>query len=173
MTTTIILTRQDTQPLTEQERRQLAALMFRVMDGHSEADRRAWRALWGAWRQMEVGEMSAIDVRVERMSGTHRRHFSLEQKFFNAQETFALLKGFRDWLKVGAGFIEWRGEAGGLVAVPRSLSWDEVDELELREVHREMVNFLRTPEAAEKLWPGLTDRAREEIVQGLLSGYNE
>lgn len=171
--TQIILTRQDTQPLTDNERRQLAALMFRVMDGHSEADRRAWRALWGAWRTMEVGEMAAVDVRVERMTPTHNRHFSLESKFFANQEQFANFKAFREWLKVGAGFVEWTGQEGALVAVPRSMNWVDVDELELREVHLAMVAFLRTPAAAAALWPGLTDRAREEMVQGLLAGYGE
>jgi len=36
-----------------------------------------------------------------------------------------------------------------------------------------MVAYLRTPEAAMKLWPNISDRAREEMVNGLLKGYGE
>jgi len=173
MTTEILLMRQDTQPLTESERRTFWSLLMRMADGASDPDRRAWRGLWSTIRNMEPGEMTALRVHVDRLPQTHRRHFALEQDFFQAQEAFEHFGAFRDWTKIGAYFVEWQGEEGKAVPVPKSINWTDVDELTMREVHLAIVAFLRKPESAVKLWPHLTDRARTEMVEGLLRGYGE
>jgi len=173
MTTEITLMRQDRVDFTPAEKSAWWRVMCDLVDGFGEADRRAWRGLLGSMAHMEPGEMLALRVHVPRMSATHKRHMSMESKFFAAQEVFDIEEAFRDWLKLGAYFVDWTGKLGELVPVPRSLNWSDVDELELREVHLRMVAYLRTPEAAMKLWPNISDRAREEMVNGLLKGYGE
>lgn len=173
MTTEIVLMRQDRTEFHPKEKQVWWRTMCDLVDGFSEDDRRAWRALLGAMANMEPGEMLALKVHVPRMSGTHKRHFSMEGKFFAAQEVFDNEEAFRDWLKVGARFVEWVGEEGQLVPVPRSLNWTDIDELEMRRIHLRMVAFLRKPEASARLWPHLTERAREEMVNGILKGFDE
>lgn len=173
MTTEIMLMRQDRVELTQKEKSEWWRVMCKIVDGFSEADKRAWRGLLGAMAGMEPGEMTAIHVHVPRMSPTHKRHMVMEGKFFASQEAFDEEEAFRDWLKLGAYFIEWVGRDGELVAVPRSLNWSDIDELEMREVHLRMVAFLRKPVAAATLWPHLSDRAREEMVNGILRGFGE
>lgn len=173
MTTEIMLMRQDHVELTQKEKSEWWRVMCKLVDGFSEEDKRAWRGLLGSLAAMEPGEMTALRVHVPRMSGTHKRHMSMETKFFEAQEAFDNVDAFRDWLKLGAYFIRWEGQEGQLVPVPLSMNWSDLDELRMREVHLKMVAYLRKPEAAIKLWPHLSDRAREEMVNGLLKGYGE
>lgn len=172
--TEIVLQRQDKHPLTPAERRQFVDLLTRMVDGFTEGDKRALRAVLTSWNTMAPGELSTIDARVERLPETHRRHMSMETKFFQAQDAFEHERAFRDWLKVGACWVDWQGKEGELVAVPKSINYTDVDELAMREIHLAMVAFLRKPESAVKLWPHLTsERARHEMVEGLLKGYGE
>ncbi len=173
MTTEIVLMRQDRTEFNPKEKQVWWRTMCDLVDGFSEEDRRAWRGLLGVLASMEPGEMLALRVHVPRMSSTHKRHMAMEGKFFAAQEAFENPEAFRDWLKLGAYFIRWEGEDSQLVPVPLSLSWTDIDELRMREVHLKMVAYLRTPEASAKLWPHLTERAREEMVNGILKGFDE
>lgn len=172
--TAILLVRQPQRTFTDEERRTAWRVLTGIIDGHNDIDKRAWRGLIGSWFKLEEGEMSEVRVHVPRLPGTHRRHMLIEQKFFDSQETFTNFEtGFRDWLKLGAGFITWAGEEGKLVPVPRSVNWNDLDELAMREVHLNCIAYLRTPQAGATLWPHLSERARHEMVNGILKGFSE
>lgn len=144
-----------------------------MMDGLTEKDRIMWSALWGAWARMDEGDCCEIGVFVERYPPTHRRHMAIEQAVFEAQHSFVSNDAFRDFVKTGAGFVTWEGSEGSLVAVPRSTSYSECDELEMRAFSVAMIDFLRTPVAMVALWPELSNRAREEMITGILKRFED
>ena len=56
----------------------------------------------------QIGEIFEITIKRIRHGKFHRKHMALEQAIFDAQERFTQFDPiFRDWLKVGAGFVEW------------------------------------------------------------------
>lgn len=167
----ITLRRAEHREFTSYEREIAWRVLRSMMDGLTEKDRIMWRNLWGAFSRMEEGDCCEIGVFVERYPPSHRRHFSIEGAVFEAQEQFTSAEVFRDFLKVGAGFVTWAGEEGSLVAVPKSTSYSDCDELEMRAFTHDMIAFLRTPRATSALWPGLTERAREEMIRGILGRF--
>lgn len=167
----ITLRRAEHREFTAKERDTAWRFLRSMMDGLTEKDKIMWRGLWSAWSRMNEGDCCEIGVFVERYPPGHRRHMSIEGAVFEAQEQFVSNDAFRDFLKVGAGFVTWAGEEGSLVAVPRSTSYSDCDELEMRAFTAAMIEFLRTPRATSALWPGLTERAREEMIVGILRRF--
>jgi hypothetical protein len=92
----------------------------------------------------------------------HRMHMAMEQRIYRHQEAFASVKAFRVWLKTGACFGHYEASAGRLVFVPSSCSYEDCSDDEMREFHQDALEFLRTPYALGRLWPGdsrcLSDR---------------
>lgn len=175
MSTSIVLVRQDHRVPEKRDADAARRVLFGIVDGLTEADQRAWRATVNAWFRMEPGECSNIDVTVERFGPFHRRHMAMEQAIFNAQEVFEDFKaGFRDWLKIGAGFVDWDFGADGVMQCkPRSTSYDEMDDIAMREFHHCCIRFLASPRAMDYLWSHLSERARHEMMTGLLKGFRE
>lgn len=170
----IQLIRQQWRAISPHEAEVARRVMFGMVDGLNEDDKRAWRGLWNTLFRMEPGEIVVLHGTMDRSGPFHRRHMSLETKVFNTQEQFSEFgAGFRDWLKVGAGHVEWRAVDGTLTAVPKSTSYDEIEELEMREFHYNAITFLRTEAARQKLWPHLSDRAAKEMIEGVLKEYGE
>lgn len=170
----ITLRRSEHREFTQREREIAWRVLRSMMDGFTEKDRQLWRALWGAWARMEEGDLCEIGVFIERFPPTHRRHMAIEQAVFEAQEQYIHFNpGFRDFLKIGAGFVTLEGQGGELVAVPRSTAYSEVDELEMRVFTADMISFLRTDRAKFSLWPGLGERAREEMITGILRRFED
>ena len=148
-------------------------LLFEAVDGFSRDDKEAWRRFWTRIREMEPGEMMTIDVRMPRSGPYHRRHMKIEQAVFDSQDRFRNFEQFRYWLKVGAGWVDWLpGPTGGVVPVPKSISYAAADQEEFIRYHRAVVAFLREGHAALFFWKHLGDRAHE-MMDGLLRGFDE
>jgi hypothetical protein len=170
----ITLVRQMHRQFTEHERRTAAYVLFGGIDGLTDDDKRAWRRFISMTMRLMPGEMSVVEVKCDRVAPMHRRHMLLESRVFKAQETFETFEAFRDWLKTGSAFVEWQSRDGQLTPVPKSMSWTELpDEIEFRHVHDNMVKFLRTERACQKLWPHLTPRAGLEMIEGLMKSLDE
>ena len=74
---------------------------------------------------------------------------------------------------VGAGWVTWAaGPSGGVVPIPRSISYAAAEQGEFMEFHERVVAFLRGPHAARYLWPHLKDKA-DEMMNSILNGFNE
>lgn len=170
----ITLVRQDSTPLTDQQREALRAGLFGVIDGLSEQDRKSWRRFMTHLVDLEPGEMATIETKIPRKLGFHRRHMMIEQAVFKAQDRMASFKQFRNWLKVGAGFCDFMPNRDGqLVAVPNSISFADCDEATMRQFHDDCVAFLRTEHAARFLWPHLDGARACEMVEAVFRTYNE
>lgn len=149
-------------------------VLFGIVHGLGDANRRAWGRFVGRLMRLEPGEIAEIEVRAPRSGPFHRRHFKLENVVFEAQERFTKLEDMRVWLKVGAGFVDWHpGPRGGVIPVPRSMKFSELEDVEMRQLHDDMVEFLRTEHAQKTLWPHLVPTSREEMIETILRGFNE
>jgi hypothetical protein len=173
--TDIVLVKQNREPIPVADREAARRVIFGAIDGLSEQHKRSWRRIWHWFlHKAEPGEMLAIKTHRERLGWYHRKHMALEQAVFEAQERFEHFEQFRLWLKVGAGYVDWiAGPKGGVVPVPKSISYASLEQDEMERVHRAMVEFLRGEHAQKALWPKLPVLHRDAAMRGLLEGFNE
>lgn len=148
--------------------------LFGFIDGFTRDDRRAWRRIWKRIRSMEPGELMVIDVVQPRSTPYHKRHMKIEQSVFDAQERFNNFDQFRVWLKVGAGWVDWcAGPKGGVVPIPRSISYAKADQEEFTRYHEAVIEFLRGPHAAKFLWRHLGGDGSAAMMNEILEGFDE
>lgn len=171
----IVLVRVHEAQPTEAEKEAARKVLFGNIDGLGERGKKQWRRFINGLFKLEHGEMVTIKTNKARSGPYHRRHMKMEQVVFEAQERFDNFdKGFRDWLKVGAGHCDWHpGPKGGVFPVPKSISYADMEELEMREFHDKAIDFLRTPHALKTLWPALPEAQRVEMMETILSGFGE
>lgn len=150
----ILISRQSPGPITEADREVVRRVVFGQLDGIGDTYRRSWRRLWNRLLKLEPGEIVELRTHQERLGWYHRKHMKLESRVFDEQERFDQFRAFRTWLKVGSGFVDWYpGPKGGVIPVPRSISYAELEQGEMEKVHADMVAFLRTDHALKTLWP--------------------
>lgn len=169
----ITLVRQD-HPLDRKRMAEALRELSEVVDGLGEKDRRSWRRFLRGMTRLEPGEMAQITTLMPRVGPFHRMHMAMEQAVFAGQERFTDFKAFRDWLKLGAGHVEWLPSptGPGLVPVPKSISYSAIEEGEMREFHRATVDFLRTDMAQSRLWPHAPAEARGALIERVLEGFD-
>lgn len=147
--------------------------LFSVFDGFSRDDKRAWHRFWKRMIGMEPGEMALIEAKMPRSGKYHRRHMAIEQAVFDAQERFQSFEQFRYWLKVGAGWVTWAaGPKGGVVPIPKSISYANADQEEFTRYHEAVMEFLRGQHAARFLWRHLNEGA-DAMMNSILEGFDE
>lgn len=173
--TEIVLVKQDRQPIAEADREAARRVLFGAIDGLSEQHRKSWRRIWHWFlNHAEPGEMLEIRTHRERIGWYHRKHMALEQRVFEAQERFQHFGQFRAWLKTGAGFVDWiPGPKGGVIPVPKSISYSQLEQDEMERVHADIVVFLRTEHAGRVLWPHLPDASRTQAIEAILGEFDE
>lgn len=170
----ITLVRQHDTQITQEERDIASRVLLGKIDGLGEKGRKQWRGFLNRLFKLEPGEMVDIKTHQERIGRYHRKHMALEQAVFDGQEKFEDFEGFRTWLKVGSGFVDWYpGPKGGVIPVPRSISYSKLEQLEMEEVHKKMVTFLREGHAQKVLWPHLNEVARVEMMESIFEGFGE
>lgn len=171
----ITLVRLDKVPIDPKDAEAARRVLFGQVDGLGEVNRKRWRRLVNGLFRLTPGEMLEIKTRKARSGPFHRRHMALEQRVFEAQERFEQFDpGFRDWLKVGSGFVDWYpGPRGGVIPVPKSIAFDQLEEDNMRQVHEDMVAFLRTDHAGKTLWKHLGPAARIEMIEAILGEFGE
>lgn len=156
------------------QRATLRLALFEMIDGLGDADKKSWRRFWNLITRAGAGEMFSIETWTARHGGFHRRHMKIETRVFQAQERIKSFEQFRLWLKLGAGFVDWMaGPKGGVVPVPRSISYKKCDEDVMRQFHADSVEFLRSEHACRYLWPSLSAEAAEKSMETILQGFGE
>lgn len=146
--------------------------LFGVLDGFTKDDKRAWRRFWKRLVNAEPGELVAVETVFPRSGRFHRFHMAIEQRLFDAQERFGEFEQFRYWLKVGAGWVTWAaGPKGGVVPIPKSISYAKADEEEFRQYHDAVMRFVRGPHAAKFLWPHLPEQGQREMIDGIVEEF--
>jgi len=171
--TTITLARTNKDLPPEPALDHVRGFLFGVIDGAHKDDRRAWRRLWKRLMGLEPGEMAVFEAVFPRSGPYHRRHMAIEGAVFDAQERFEEFEQFRVWLKVGAGWVDWcAGPKGGVVPIPKSISYAKADQEEFTRYHEAVIAFLRGPHAAPFLWRHLGDGAHG-MIDSILEEFNE
>ena len=147
--------------------------LFGVFKGWSQTDERGWRKIWKRLSALEPGEFAEIEFVIPRSAPFHRRHFAILSAVFDAQERFADFEMLRDWITVGAGWVEWcAGPKGGVVPIPRSISYAKADQAQFEDYHGKVIAFLRGQHAAPFLWRHLGNDAHW-MMDSILGGFNE
>jgi hypothetical protein len=169
----ITLVRQQVGEISEADKEAARRVIFGIIDGLGQRGQKQWRKLWNWIWSLEPGEIMEISTRLARSGPFHRRHFKMEQTLFESQERFEHFDQFIYWIKVGAGWVTWAaGPKGGVVPIPRSVSYAKADQEEFEDFHQRVVAFLRGPHAAPYLWPHLKDKA-DGYMHEILGGFGE
>lgn len=172
--TMITLVKQNPADIPEADRAAARRVLFGMVDGLGEVGRKQWRRFVNGLMQLEPGEMVSIRTHKARSGPFHRRHMVIETAIFEAQEKFENFEQFRNWLKVGSGFCDWiAGPKGAVIPVPRSMAFDKLEDGEMRQVHDDMVAFMRSEHAGRALWKHLEPAARMEMVESIFRGFGE
>ena len=170
----ITLVKQHQTEIPEADREAARRVLFGMVDGLGETGRKAWRRFVNGLMSLEPGEMVSIRTHKARSGPFHRRHMAIETAVFEAQEKFENFEQFRNWLKVGSGFCDWiAGPRGAVIPVPKSIAFDKLEDGEMRQVHDDMVAFLRTEHAGKALWKHLAPTDRTEMVESIFRGFGE
>lgn len=170
----ITLVRKPDVQLSEQEKAIARKAMFGFVDGLGERGQKQWRRLWNRLMKLEPGEMVELRTHQERIGWFHRKHMALESAVFEAQERFEEFEAFRAWLKTGSGFVDWYpGPKGGVIPVPKSISYAKLEQADMEQFHTDAVVFLRTPHACKTMWPHLAPAKALEMLEAVLGGFGE
>lgn len=149
-----------------------SAFLFKALDGFGKDDRASWRRFWKRALAMKPGDMFEVEMVFPRSGPYHRRHMSLEQSVFDAQEVFEDFEAFRTWVKIGAAWVIWMpGPDGQMVPIPKSVSYASADQDEFQKFHEAVVRFLRGEHAAKTLWPHM--KTPFDMMTAILRGYDE
>ena len=150
--------------LTKDERGQLA--------GYGDKGARAYRKFRDAIHDLEIGAFIKFSYRVPRSPKFHRLHFAMLKTFFDNQEQFSDDYQFRKWTEVGAGHCDFvPGPTGRMVAMPRSIAYEALDDEEFHDVHMGVRNFLRSEHARRFLWPMASNSETWNTVDLLLMEF--
>lgn len=170
----ILLVKRADPDLTAPESAVVRRVLFEAFGGLDDKSERRWRRFWNGLLRAEPGEIATVQTARKRSGPFHRRHMLIESRVFDAQERIADFEQFRLWLKVGAGFVDWMaGPKGGVVPVPKSISYAECDEDTMREFHEAAIAFLRSQHAIAYLWPKLPALQREQAIEAVLQEFDE
>lgn len=170
----ILLARQEGPPPSDDDKAAARRVIFGIIHGLGETNRKAWARFWNGVLRLEPGEVVEIRTHRERIGWFHRKHMALEQRIFDEQERFEHFEQFRNWLKIGSGHVDWvPGPRGAVVPIPRSISYAKMDQGEMEAFHDAAVAFLREPNAARVLWPKLPAQQREGAIEALLASFEQ
>lgn len=166
----ITLVRQDAAPISDDDRAALLRVIFGVLDGLGDSNRKRWRGFWKRLLQLEPGEMVEIKTHQDRIGWYHRKHMLMEVRLFEAQEKFENFEQFRCWLKVGAGHCDWvPGPKGGVFPVPRTIKYSKLEQAEMEAFHASCIEFVRTEHAGKTMWKHLSVTKRIEMIEDVLA----
>lgn len=142
------------------------------LEGFDEKGKRLYARFMKKIRELAPGQTIGFTYKVPRSPKFHRLHFVMLRELFDNQEQFADPYQFRKWLEVGAGHCDFvPGPKGRMVALPKSIDYESLDDEEFAGVHEGVKAFLRTEHAARFLWPEVDPAASLRGVEAILSGF--
>lgn len=148
--------------------------LFQSVDGAADRDKKAWRSFWRSVADAGVGEYFSITIKRRRNSRFHKLTMKVLTVVFEAQETFTDFRIFRSFIKLGAGFVDFVPNPDGEIkAIPKSASFDEASEDEIREFFQNACQFLRSGRAQKTLWPALSAQIAEQSMERLLRQFDK
>ncbi len=158
--------------LTTAEREAATKALQHGVRGIDEKNHKSWCRFLRELFSLEDGEIAEIGTRMPRSGPYHRFHMAMEQAVFNEQERFNDFEQFRNWIKIGAGHVTWvPGAKGGIVPLPKSISYAKLEESDMRELHAAMLEFLHGQHAAPYLWKHLDAEEAGRMMASILNGF--
>lgn len=169
----IVICKQTDARQTDADAEVVRRYLFQAMDGATDRDKKAWRDWWRAVAQAGSGEFFSITIKRRRNGKFHRLSFVLLQAVFKAQERFDDFRIFRAFVKLGANYCDFIPTPDGEIrAVPKSTSFSDCSEEEMREFHTNAIAFLRTGRAQSMLWPHMPPALAEQGMEKILSSFD-
>jgi hypothetical protein len=142
------------------------------LTGFSEKDRRAYVKFRKSVDELQAGEMFTISVWFPRNAKFHKLHFALINALFEQQEQFEEPDDLRRWLYVGAGHCNMLpGPKGRMVAIPKSVAYDKIDDAQFSELHAKVIDFMRSRYCQGFLWAHLDDVKRGDIIESIVGEF--
>lgn len=168
----IVLVKQTDDVLSDDDRAVVRRFLMGHLSGATDKDTKAWNNFLRAMDGAGSGEFFTFKIERKRSGRFHRLHMAVVSAVFKSQERVEDFEAFRLWLKVGSGFVTWMtGPKGGVVPVPRSISYSSCSEEEMRSFHDGCVAFLRTDHAAHYLFPKAPIELAAAGLTELLAGF--
>lgn len=144
------------------------------LTGFGEKDKRAYAKFKRTIDELAPGELFTLSTWFPREGWRHRKHFGVLAAAFDAQEQFEDSDQFRMWVQVGAGHCEFvPGPSGRMVAIPKSIAYDKLDDAEFTEHHEAAKRFMRSERYQSFLYPHLAPAEAGEMVEGILRTFEE
>ncbi len=140
-------------------------------EGLTERDQKAYAKFLARVRTLGDSCIQ-FEWKEPRSGAYHRRHFAMLHALFSTQDQFSDEDQFRKWLEVGAGFCDFvPGPKGRMVAIPKSIAWDKLDQAEFEPLHDGVFGFARSEHARRFLWGHLSDQESWEMVEAALGEF--
>lgn len=141
--------------ISEDDSGPMRRFLFEMVDGATDKDKKAWRRFVRSLNESPAGSYFTIVIKRQRNSQFHRLCMAVVLAVFKSQETFEDFSLFRQFLKVGAGFVDYipDAETGELRAIPKSQSYEDSSEEDVRQFFEDMCTFMRSPNCCATLWP--------------------
>jgi hypothetical protein len=96
--------------------------------------------------KLPLGSWVTIKVTQDRNPKFHRKYFAMLNATFDMQDEYSTLEDFRKVVTVGAGHCDFipikRKDGTDVIAVPKSISFENMDELEFQQVYEDSVRYI-------------------------------
>jgi hypothetical protein len=170
----IVLVKQTDAQLSEEDKAVVRRFLLGHLSGATDKDTKAWNNFIRAMDAAGSGEFFTFKIERRRQGWYHRKHMATMSAVFKAQERITDFEAFRLWLKIGSGFVTWMpGPKGGVVPVPKSISYSSCSEEEMRTFHDDAVAFLLTEHACHYLWPKTDPAVSLQGMDAILSKFEK
>jgi hypothetical protein len=142
------------------------------LTGLGEKAGKAWTSFMRWVADMAPGDTLQFEWNKPRSLQHHRHFFAMLHALLDRQEQFESMDQLRMWLTVGAGHCAFvPGPDGAMVALPDSIAFHRLDEVEFSAFRAAVERFLWTPHAQGFLWPHLGRAQRYAAVESLLGEF--
>lgn len=140
--------------------------------GLDPAGQRAYARFKAAVAALQPGETMGFAFRLPRSPKHHAFFFKKLTILLERQEVLHELDKLREWLIVGAGFVDFYfGADGQMHAKPKSMDFDSMDEAEFAALHQAVDGFLYTEQAQAILWPALDANQRWACMESFFGEF--
>lgn len=142
------------------------------LEGLDEKGARAYSRFLAKIKDLAHGATIRFSYKVPRSPKFHRLHFAMIRDLFDNQEQFGDPYQFRKWLEVGAGHCDFvPGPKGRMVALPKSIDYESLDDEEFHDVHEGVKRFIRQEHALRFMWPEVDPAQSLAGVDAILAGF--
>lgn len=110
-------------------------------------------------QRVKEGRIIEVDYKMPRNPEFHNKYMSMVRAVFDNQEQYETIEQVLDVIKVGVGHcttMEWRGAQ---IAIPKSISFGKMDELEFQPFYDKSIEFVLA-----RLLPGTNRDDLEQYV---------